>query len=188
MVIEMNYCVECFADKYLREFITERGSAGKCDFCRAANVAVIPAPDLRDTFEPLLELYSIVEIGTNRLPDEDPFQVGEALDDLIDQNWPVWSETFPSEQRIPMLEEIFGPEYDHDRVALRPDFQDLWTDRRPFYEGSARDSWSMFCHHLRHERRFIPKADEFGSSSPAEWLPIESRIIPYIALGRVQSA
>lgn len=154
-------CAKCFQDPFLQRLITKSGTTGSCDFCAARRVKVLPASELRDTFLPLLSLYSPAEVGVHTWPEDDDITgVGDSLDQLIEDDWQIWSPDFPCEKWLDMLKEVFGPAYDRKGIACGPDLDQLWTGHAPVYERSFSDYWYEFCEHIQHRRRFLLGEDD----------------------------
>ena len=125
-------------------------------------------------FEPLLELYEPCEIGTNLLPGEDPHEVGEMLDDLLDEDWSIFSADFPSERRIGFLEHVFNGGLSYKEYYDAVPVEDLWVPLESrFTHRSYADAWDRFSHHIINERRFVFDTEDLdGIIDPKSWLPI----------------
>lgn len=150
----MNCCIECFLDNYLKDFIrVESQTRGDCDFCGSTNVRIIAPSELEGFFEPVVGLYSPLEVGRNILKDENPADVGENLGQLIDNDWEVFSDTLGSHERTSLLDAIMNPYPDlgGERVPV----DELWTDRKDFYDRTIEDMWDALANHIKNERRYI---------------------------------
>jgi hypothetical protein len=88
----MNCCVRCFKDTYLIKHITTAAKKGNCDYCGTRRVRVLPATELQDDFEELLELYPTVEYGEDYFGDMDARDVGEDLPTIIQNEWGIFSD------------------------------------------------------------------------------------------------
>lgn len=55
----MKYCVNCFADRHIREKIVEKGEKGDCSFCGSQNVWVgdISSNTVKDILYDVIQLY-----------------------------------------------------------------------------------------------------------------------------------
>ena len=55
----MKYCVNCFADRHIREMIVEMGEQGDCNFCGSKNVWVgdVSSNAVKDILYDVIQLY-----------------------------------------------------------------------------------------------------------------------------------
>lgn len=173
-------CEECFSDSFVKEYIRDNGERGECHYCDAHDVNCLEPDDLTELFQPVVDLYEIVEIGVNRTPDEDPTDVGESLPDLLDYGWGVFSDRLDYKQRSTLLSDIvnsFG-----DRKDPGVDVDDLWTERTKAYiHRSLSDYWDSFGYHITRKRRFIPDLNDIEIIDPqkliAEAVPLVDRVL-----------
>lgn len=82
-MVDLSYslaCHRCFKDKTLIDFIREEGRRGRCDWCGARNVYVIPLNELGEIFREVVSIY----------------RPGEWDDDsisfLMQEDWKVFSD------------------------------------------------------------------------------------------------
>ena len=172
----MMCCVECFADKVLRERIESEGSIGHCEYCDAIDVLCVVDSDLDVLFRPLLRLYDIVAFGVNALPGADLFLIGNVLADVIDEDWEIFSDRFPLDRRTDLLDNILNSGLAPDEADDRVPVEDLWTGReRRFTHVGSKDLWEEFVWHIKHERRFVLKTRPDGGigdvADPKGWIP-----------------
>lgn len=138
----MKCCRKCFEDPFLQRYIRENGArGGRCSFCGTNGTFTIDPAELESFFERFLDLYTIVEIGVNRFPDEDPLAVGDFLADVIQETWVVFSERLvEQEQHHSLLQKIYDGFRRSDELVDSPDVKDLWTERS-FLRVTPLDKW-----------------------------------------------
>jgi len=124
----MNCCVQCFNDAYLAKQITAAGQKGNCDYCGSSDVWVMPAEELGDDFEKLLELYKVVEYGVDYYEDMDAFDVGDDLPTLIQDDWDIFSDRLvESGRHHDLLEDILPTEDIRElRIERSSSLMDKW--------------------------------------------------------------
>lgn len=170
----MNCCEKCFDDKFLQDFIRSSNQHGTCDYCGSAAVAIIDCSDLREKFLRFLDLYERADIGTNMYPWESAIDLGEALSDMIQLEWEIFSETLPYEQQRVLLGSIYNGRLrprDYDTSAIPVD--DLWVDsERNFSHDSSDVRWEAFADYVKSVRRYVIEWDDIHEvNDPAHWLP-----------------
>lgn len=148
-------CVECFEDPFLKALIRKQGALGDCDYCGSTSIRCVDPCQFTELFEEVVnQLYEVVEIGVHRMPDSDPMDYGEPLADLLDEEWRMFSERMPYEQRAILLDDVLN--CCKDPKDDRFDVSDLWTGKAAeFIHVSFEEHWRYFCWHLQHSRRFI---------------------------------
>lgn len=86
-------CVECFEHEWLRHLIEVRSrQQGTCEFCGTDNVPLIEVSYLSKYFQNMTVMYSPVSSDNTILQLVDPVDAGEFLDDLIQEDWEVFSD------------------------------------------------------------------------------------------------
>jgi len=109
-------CVECFEFEWLRRLITLRSrQTGTCDFCNSDNVALIEVSYLSNYFLNMASMYSPVSSENTLLQLEDAVDAGEFLDNLIQEDWEIFSERLLEEDAgMDLLEAILDARYTAD--------------------------------------------------------------------------
>lgn len=71
----MKCCSNCFNDDFLAKQIKNLSKQnGDCDYCRTENIEIINSIELSDYFQPLIDLYDVVDEG-------------KSLVDLLKKDW-----------------------------------------------------------------------------------------------------
>ena len=96
MTMSTRCCPQCFDDRGLRNdiFPTLESERGKCDFCGATNVDVVPPQKLSDYFELLADTYT-VDAG------------GKPLVQRLEEDWALFSKGLSVARAKKLLVEIF---------------------------------------------------------------------------------
>ncbi len=156
----MKCCPKCFQDQVIIDFIQTVGRDGDCDFCSAEDLTTIPAEDLGNHFNDLIDLYEEA--------DEQRYHEDKSLADLIARDWAVFSDKLETEKQNAILDEIrFGPLDGKDRSITRRS-SERWQFKYAYWEE---DIWERFSEHIKHSRRFILDGKSAYFSEPLEWLP-----------------
>src|SRR5688500_17716257 len=93
-------CEDCFDDIWLYKLIKRYSQKiGKCDFCEADNVALLEVSALTEPFLNLMTMYSPVGWDNTNLHLDDPVDAGEILDELIEQDWEIFSDRLLARNR-----------------------------------------------------------------------------------------
>lgn len=170
-------CINCFDDKVLKTIISRDGNLGNCSYCETMGIKSIDPSSFGEIFECILEIYQPLEIGENLLPEDNPIDFGESLGDLLDEDWSIFSDSFPTDLRGEFLDEVFNgrlspKEYSSGAIPVL----DLWagTEKSFSYVPPEHD-WDTFVRHIKAERRFVfrdEKDDSFNRiEDPRSWLP-----------------
>lgn len=156
----MKCCTNCFRAKEIIAFIEATGTEGDCNFCGTEEVKTMPAEDLGQHFDPLMELYE--EADTQKYHED------ESLADLI-SGWKVFSDKLEIEKQNEILDEIrLGPKDPKDRSISRKSCE-RWQYKYAYWEE---DIWERFSEYIKHSRRFIlERNSSFFFADPREWLP-----------------
>ena len=150
-------CVNCFDDAFLKKNIDQIGSPGNCNYCDSEGVSCVDGWDLREMFQQLLEQYEPLEMGFHYVPGDDPWDYGEPLGDLIDEDWRIFSENLPPESRNALLDSIFNSELSPKEQDISGiEVCDLWARKEEnFHHVDSTHLWNNFASHIKKERRFI---------------------------------
>jgi len=126
---------------------------GKCSYCKSENSILIKPEALSDYFNSLFEIY-------------DNEDVGKYLNDLIQEDWGIFSDLKPGQQKK-LLIAIFQDEELH-RKRFSPRF---------LSNNEIIDQWLSFTEELKHKNRFLPegapKLDLFVKFGPLLGVIIE---------------
>src|ERR1043165_3488290 len=157
----MPVCPECFESQHLQDYIKSAGEDGDCPTCGTQGTRIIDAGELADLFKPLSKYYQVAEAGEHYIYDsEDDCAIGgdegEPLDQLLQDEWPIFSDSLEPEDIRGILQEVW-PDYDETSMYAS---DDLW------YTSPDEDFQSL-AERLMHERRFFSKehAPEPGLTS-----------------------
>lgn len=153
----MKVCYHCFdTSNRLEAEIRAIGAPGSCPTCGTDDTVIAEASDLEGRFEPLTELYAVAMHGEHYIWDKEEDQVlmgdeGEPLDQLLQNDWPIFSDKLAPEEIRAVLEEVWS---DYDATALYAG-EELW------YEPPDRLFQSL-AETLMHRRRFfVHQQDDF---------------------------
>lgn len=168
-------CYRCFKDPWLKGLIhAHADKLGTCRYCGSQQVALVDLAVLRDPIRNLLSLYTPLSAGDVVLPWEDPFDVGEYLPDLIQDDWQIFSDALvDSETAIDLMYEIDLSGWEKDSGEDLVDKGDLYTRRSNVYHTSPTEAWESFCEDVRHNPGAEP---EFRVSVEDELFKAEARI------------
>ncbi len=164
----MRCCINCFNSKEPKEFIEKHNEIDNCDFCGSENVLSVEASELKVLFEPLLEYYEISMYGEHYLDsDSDPFDRGESLGFLLQQDWEMFSNELDGTDGCnKLIGEIFDNEID---------VYDIWcTVDDSFFNDVDADkiAWDQFILYIKNKRRFLLDFKEAGIEELIEHLSI----------------
>ncbi|MCG7852145.1 MAG: RES family NAD+ phosphorylase [Methanosarcinaceae archaeon] len=73
-------CINCFADKILRDFIGSEGEIGACDWCGSTQIKTTPIFTLSEMFRSIVDCY-----------DEVSYTEGERISLCLQEDWRVYS-------------------------------------------------------------------------------------------------
>lgn len=171
----MNCCEKCFEDRVLVKHIRKTGRNGRCDFCKARSVRVLPAASLHQMFEPVISLFEPLEYGKHFHKEHGPdsSDVGASLPDCIEwkKGWSIFGNHSADKARCDLLDAIRGvsskPDENHDTSS-----GELWAAvEDSFFHTSEKEIWHDFAETIKWKRRFIPDTKPGFMSDPKEWLP-----------------
>jgi hypothetical protein len=80
---EMLCCSNCFESTSLKDHILHEGRPGRCGFCSSKRATCIQAGELHQLFQPLIGLYRELIPEVDYSEDEDPYELGGSLPDMI---------------------------------------------------------------------------------------------------------
>ncbi len=150
-------CENCFIDEYLKDYIRENGTLGDCEFCGESGNNCIDTTELRELFEPVVRLYSIVEdfMPAEELRNWD----GKFIWDKLDDDWQIFSSTDYAEK---IIKDIFF-EREED-AAKELQFLHSFVEREDEYWGDdiehnrrLAEHWEEFREEILHINRFFPQ-------------------------------
>lgn len=170
----MKCCEKCFQDQLLVEWIRSEGAVDDCEYCGATGVHCIEAADLHEMFQGVVSLYEPIEYGTHFHKEfgPDACDIGNSLPRCFEEDgWEIFSEALSEDQQCNLLDDIRCLSSHHDSTDVES--SELWTSQdRRLWHVSEEELWAEFCHHIKHERRFILKSDALRHiSDPKDWLP-----------------
>ena len=156
-------CENCFSDQYLKNYIKENGEKGDCNFCGGTNVYCIESKRLAGLFQPLVDLYTIIEdfMWAEQIRDLVDSGEGQYVWDKIDEDWQIF-ESLDYENQRKLFEDMFyDPREDEDHLG-GPQFLDSFVEVEDDYYGISfeykeelKAQWEKFCRALIYENRFF---------------------------------
>jgi hypothetical protein len=151
-------CVNCFNDKTLKDYITQSGEIGDCDFCGSQNVSCIEPSDLEELFLPLVLLYDYVE---DFMPLEDLKEWdGQFIWEKLNEDWDTFAFYDYAKQKE-LMEAIFarsanpkegGFQHLHSYVVRQGEY---WGDEDEVSDKLGKD-WDSFCNEIKFNSRYFP--------------------------------
>lgn len=159
----MKCCSNCFNDVFLAKQIDDlSNNIGICDYCKTDNIDIIDPTELSDYFQPLIDLYDVVEDG-------------KSLVDLLKKDWMLF---FPLENNIAkqLIEDI-----------LKTKFDDLYIPKANINVSNILN-WQEFKNELKHINRYFPKkAPSYDHlNGLLQYLILPSEIVPkYLYRARI---
>lgn len=151
----MDVCPSCFDEsKALRDFVESEGVDGKCPTCGAKKTKIIDAGELCVLFKPLSKYYEVAMRGEHYVVDSEDDCIilgddGEPLEQLLQGNWPIFSDKLDDEDIRNILYEVWL-DYDDTSCYIS---HNLWYT-------SPDKEFQYLAGRLMHERRFFPKQHE----------------------------
>lgn len=114
-------CERCFKNRALGGYIRARGCLGTCEWCRAADVRVVPNSALSEEFRRIVALYRPV-----------PLDEGDSLAMLMDEDWQLFDESAWEDPcwASDLLEDILVADLFPKERDCAPDYTDTFA-RRP---------------------------------------------------------
>jgi hypothetical protein len=139
-------CAGCFDDPYLKAWIDEHGEVDDCEHCYAEEVACVDSSDLKDFFEPVVELYKLTIdfMPGDALSEREPVSLVENLND----DWAI----FAVDQPERLLGDILGYEIDITEDYMREGA--FWGDDVE-NDHQLATLWEGFRQQLLEENRFF---------------------------------
>ena len=124
-------CINCFAHKWLRDYVSEATSEiGPCHYCGKRRSKLIEVAQLAGPFENLMTMYARSEFG------------GEFLIDLIQDNWKIFDESFFDQGGASkLLEDILLASWDDDSGEPLPDATESYERQRGL---NLVENWEKF--------------------------------------------
>ncbi|MEX2578813.1 MAG: RES domain-containing protein [Verrucomicrobiales bacterium] len=163
-------CPNCFENQTAKDFITENGEAGDCDYCGSEEVVVIDARELHPLFEGLLALFVPMEEGEHYSHHSPVWNPGESLAELLQHDWSVLSEGLDLPEQENLLDEIRGFVGSHDGNHAGQGSSEAWARREDGWSYiSPKVGWEAFSYHIKKERRFVFDSMEHEVSDPHYW-------------------
>jgi hypothetical protein len=163
---ELEYCCpDCFARPSLRAFVEEEAThEGQCDFCGSESESLIRVSELHDAFRNVVSMYHPAEAGVNVAPGIDPWDAGEQLYLLLDQQWGVFGEGIcGTDTAAALLGSILGSGWDDDSGEGIPDPHELVVAKRSWLDQTAADEWRDFSDAILRDEsvhHYIPESVE----------------------------
>ena len=152
-------CRECFAHDWLREFVDRKSrESGKCEFCANEDVPLLEVGVVYPSFTTLLSMYELVSPDNTNYGADDAWDSGVRLDNLIQDEWMVFSDDLDCKGvTADLLEAIINAKHTdrewnfipHDSDERRFDQDDLYTYRRMFWDWSRQDEWNEYLFAVR---------------------------------------
>ena len=174
----MQYCcVSCFNSKTLKDYITENGKPGDCNFCGAQNVHCIEPGELEDLFIPVVELYEIVE---NFMPLYDLKNwFGDQIWEKLSEDWDVFT-FYDYDKQEELIKAIFvsrnpkdgNDQFLHSFVEMEDEY---WGDKDEVSDKLEKE-WDLFCEEIKYKNRYFP-TKELDLELLSELLPFQTHII-----------
>ncbi len=132
----MYCCSECFSDRFLKDYFKQKSKTkSSCSFCGSASSQVLEAEDLSDTFQILIDLY---KPGTSK--------DAQSLDEQIQKDWSIFSNSLKPEKRRELLNEICS-----GGIPLG----ERYVPRVEQQVGRI-EQWNEFREELKHVNRYFP--------------------------------
>lgn len=145
-------CTNCFQDRYLIHSIKEYGFIGDCNYCLSKNIHIIQTDDLAENFSTFFTYYEKLEHSINYIHGEqEPWDVGEPLFNLIQDEWNVFSE----HAGIEIAENLFVDIMYYVKEDF--DFEELYAKVfDSFIYEHQKSIWEEFSDDLKKRNRFFP--------------------------------
>lgn len=162
-----NCCTNCFDDQYVISLITQANQRGHCDYCGSYDSYIMDISLLTDTFEPLMQIYQVTAPGQHYDPhDQDawPGDYGDFLNDLIQQDWSVFSDKIDSKIQLDLLFDILHCNLDYENHFDKDSFYSKieWN----FGYSDSTSYWNQFSNKLKHRNRYFIEEDWAKQLSP----------------------
>ena len=99
-------CINCFQDDCIIKIIKENEEKGDCEYCGSEDTCCMDTFELTDIFSPLMEIYEETTYGEHYGYGNDPNNCGGLLEDLIQEDWTIFSEGLDSDKAKNLLWDI----------------------------------------------------------------------------------
>ncbi len=155
----MSVCCEyCFNDDYLQDHIRQNGTVNDCDFCGKTSVPCIEPAELREMFEPLVNLYKPVE---DFMPLHDLKKCeGDFIWEKLNDDWQLFEMTY--EKQEDLLKEMFDEPRDKHNIC-GPQFLQSFVESEAEYWGvdieyneRLKKHWDEFREEIMYGNRYFP--------------------------------
>lgn len=146
-------CTDCFEDEYVINYITEKGSISRCDYCFQTDVRCIDVTRLTDLFEPLLQLYEVATYGRHYDTETTYYKIANSLFNLIPEDWGIFREYGDWTRVEDLLFDILN-----GFRACEDQINGFELYSRVFSASDYVDSgrlWEQFCEEIKHKTRFF---------------------------------
>jgi RES domain-containing protein len=146
-------CPECFEHPTPRAIVEEESRAvGTCDFCESTGVPLLRVAALYDAFCNATGIYHAVDQGGSIPPWSEPFESGQPLHVLLDEDWRVFSEKLVGLDRAAdLLQAILESGWDDDSGEPIPSKNELFVRASFWLYESPAESWQAFSYNIRQE-------------------------------------
>ena len=125
-------CPYCFNDSFLQSEIEVRSKQkGNCSFCQTENISIIDPKELKNLFEPVLDIY---EKDKN----------GKSLFKLLQEDWMIFSSDLNEYNSNKLLDEISD-------IDTNENYSPTYQEKKQNVE-----QWESFREELKHNNRFFP--------------------------------
>src|SRR5216683_5720889 len=144
----MNCCPRCFADRWVKQLVTETATKkGTCDYCGAKAVPIVDVATLCQPFSNLVRVYSPLEAGVNvfLFKESNPLNFGSPLLDLVQEDWDVFGDPLiQTDQAYDLLEDIVNSDWDDDSGESPINARELYTRNESLFHDSLSEKWAEF--------------------------------------------
>ena len=146
-------CINCFQDDYIIKIIKENEEKGDCEYCGSEDTCCMDTFELTDIFSPLMEIYEETTYGEHYGYDSDPNNYGGLLEDLIQEDWTIFSEGLDGDKAKNLLWDILSLEGDPDNPVDRYNLYSRYNGAFTHVEYDK--IWDEFCQEIKFKKRFF---------------------------------
>jgi hypothetical protein len=125
------------------------------------SAALVDINVLYDAFENLLSIYTPLSAGDVIYPWEDPFDAGDNLVTLIQEDWDLFSEALSDERASDLIIAIQRSGWEKDSGEDLIDAGDLYTRRSSIYHTPPAEVWEEFCEEVKENPDLEPTFHEY---------------------------